>query len=67
MLQSLLSRGRLTKIRRTLKRSGYDQKSPLKGLIISPLSGLPSFFHSCQVSTGSDINRNGAVQTVSKV
>jgi hypothetical protein len=40
--------------RRTLKRSGYVKKSPLKGLSISPFSGLPGFRHSCQVSTGSD-------------
>ncbi len=44
----------LKSLRRTLKRSGYDQKSPLKGLLTSPFSGLTGFFHSCPVSTGSD-------------
>jgi hypothetical protein len=40
--------------RRTLKRSGYDEKSPLKGLFASPFSGLPGFFYSRQVLTGGD-------------
>jgi mannosyltransferase len=42
----------LTVSRRTLKRPGYDQESPLKGLFASPFSGLPGFAHSRLVSTG---------------
>jgi hypothetical protein len=42
------------------KRSGYDEKSPLKGLFASPLSGLPVFFHSRQVSTGGVCSPNSS-------
>jgi hypothetical protein len=45
------------------KRSGYDQKSPLKGPVASLFSGLPGFFHSRPVSTGGDENQNAIVQT----
>ncbi len=37
-----------------------------KGLFTSPLSGLPVFFHSCPVSTGSDANRNATSQMVAE-
>jgi hypothetical protein len=40
-------------VSRTLKRSGYVKKSPLRGRLISPFSGLSGFRHSCQVLTGS--------------
>jgi hypothetical protein len=44
--------GWFTTVRRTLKRSGYAQKSPLKGLSASPFSGLSGFLPSRQISTG---------------
>jgi hypothetical protein len=43
-----------------LKRSGYAEKSPLKGLFASPFSGLPGLLHSCLVSTGGECTRNYA-------
>jgi hypothetical protein len=41
-----------------LKRSGYAGKSPLKGLLTSPFSGLSASFHSRQVLTGGGENRS---------
>jgi hypothetical protein len=58
-VMSIASRRR----RWTLKRSGYAEKSPLKGLFTSPLSGLPGFFHSRQVSTGGDRRPASSVST----
>jgi hypothetical protein len=49
-----------------LKRSGYAGKKSAKGTLCSPFSGLPGFFHSCPVSTGSDENQDSTFHTVSK-
>jgi hypothetical protein len=54
----------LKSLRRTLKRSGYAEKSPLKGLLISPFSGLSDFLHSRQVLTGGDEKRIATRRTV---
>jgi hypothetical protein len=49
--------------RRTLKRSGYAEKSPLKGLSAAPLAGFPAFLHSRQISTGGDKCPNSFLST----
>jgi hypothetical protein len=49
-----------------LKRSGYAEKSPLKGTLSAPSVGFPASLHSRQVSTGGDEKRIVTSQTVSK-
>jgi hypothetical protein len=42
-------------------------KKSAKGTLVSPFSGLSGFFHSCQVSTDSDKNRNATSQMIFEV